>query len=224
MTGATSTTARRRRELPPARSIVAVSVLSAVLASGSTVALVAGLGAGERERRRGLPVGDAGCRRGREPPGRRWRRHHRGGRTRPAVGRDDHRRRPHAERFSPFQVPTNGVGSGVILTTDGYILTNRHVVEDSQSLTVAFVDGTELPATIVKISDTRPRPDQGRTPPASGRRRSATRTPSSRPDRDRDRQPARHVHRDRHPGIVSGLDREITVMTRRPAARRPSPA
>ena len=57
-----------------------------------------------------------------------------------------------SSRFSPFQVPTTGVGSGVILTTTGYILTNRHVVADSQSLTVAFADGTELPARIVKIS------------------------------------------------------------------------
>jgi S1-C subfamily serine protease len=57
-----------------------------------------------------------------------------------------------SSRFSPFQVPTTGVGSGVILTASGYILTNRHVVADSQSLTVAFADGTELPARIVKIS------------------------------------------------------------------------
>jgi serine protease Do len=54
----------------------------------------------------------------------------------------------------PFQVPTSGVGSGVILTGDGYILTNRHVIEDSQSLTVAFSDGRELPARIVRISET----------------------------------------------------------------------
>jgi serine protease Do len=54
----------------------------------------------------------------------------------------------------PFSVPTSGVGSGIILTSDGYILTNRHVVANSQSLTVAFSDGHELPATIVKISDT----------------------------------------------------------------------
>ena len=54
----------------------------------------------------------------------------------------------------PFEVPVTGVGSGVILTTDGYILTNRHVVANSNQLTVALSDGTEYPATIVKISDT----------------------------------------------------------------------
>jgi serine protease Do len=57
-------------------------------------------------------------------------------------------------RLSPFSVPTTGVGSGVILTADGYILTNHHVVEGSQTLTVKLFDGRELPATIVKISDT----------------------------------------------------------------------
>jgi serine protease Do len=56
--------------------------------------------------------------------------------------------------FSPFQVPTSGVGSGIILTSDGYILTNHHVVANSQSLTVAFSDGKELPAKVIKISDT----------------------------------------------------------------------
>jgi S1-C subfamily serine protease len=55
-------------------------------------------------------------------------------------------------RFSPFSVPTTGVGSGVILTSTGFILTNRHVVEDSRSLSVALADGRELPASIVRIS------------------------------------------------------------------------
>jgi len=55
---------------------------------------------------------------------------------------------------SPFSVPTTGVGSGVILTSDGYILTNRHVVDGSQQLTVATADGRELEARIVRISDT----------------------------------------------------------------------
>ena len=59
-----------------------------------------------------------------------------------------------SSRFSPFAVPTSGVGSGVILTSDGYILTNRHVVENSQTLTVALSDGRALDAKIVKISAT----------------------------------------------------------------------
>jgi serine protease Do len=53
--------------------------------------------------------------------------------------------------MSPFSVPATGVGSGVILTSNGYILTNRHVVNGSSSLTVALSDGTEYPATIVKV-------------------------------------------------------------------------
>ncbi|HET9346480.1 MAG TPA: trypsin-like peptidase domain-containing protein [Candidatus Limnocylindrales bacterium] len=53
----------------------------------------------------------------------------------------------------PFNIPATGVGSGVILTEDGYVLTNRHVVENASSLTVAIYDGTEYPAEIVEISD-----------------------------------------------------------------------
>ena len=51
------------------------------------------------------------------------------------------------------QIPSTGVGSGVILSADGYILTNRHVVSGSQSLTVELADGRQFPATIVKQSD-----------------------------------------------------------------------
>ena len=54
--------------------------------------------------------------------------------------------------LSPFLVPTTGVGSGIIITPDGYILTNRHVVEGNSSLTVALSDGTEYPATVVDLS------------------------------------------------------------------------
>ena len=54
----------------------------------------------------------------------------------------------------PFSVPTTGVGSGLILTSNGYILTNHHVVEGSRTLSVTLMDGRELPASIVKISDT----------------------------------------------------------------------
>ena len=56
--------------------------------------------------------------------------------------------------FSPFSVPTTGVGSGVILTSDGYILTNHHVVAGSTSLTVKLADGREFPATLIRTSPT----------------------------------------------------------------------
>ncbi len=38
----------------------------------------------------------------------------------------------------------------MILSGGGYILTNRHVVDGSQSLTVELADGEQFPATIVK--------------------------------------------------------------------------
>ena len=59
-----------------------------------------------------------------------------------------------AGRFSPLQVPTTGVGSGVILTSDGYILTNHHVVAGSTTLTVKLADGREFPATLIRTSST----------------------------------------------------------------------
>ena len=40
-------------------------------------------------------------------------------------------------------------GSGVIITQDGYILTNNHVVEDTKDLTVILSDGSELGANVV---------------------------------------------------------------------------
>jgi serine protease Do len=56
--------------------------------------------------------------------------------------------------FSPFGQPTAGVGSGIILSSDGYILTNRHVVEGSTSLSVELQSGEVDPATLVEQSDT----------------------------------------------------------------------
>ena len=53
----------------------------------------------------------------------------------------------------PFGTAT-GVGSGIVLTADGYALTNRHVVEGAQTLKATMADGTEHPATVVKVSDT----------------------------------------------------------------------
>ncbi len=42
-----------------------------------------------------------------------------------------------------------GEGSGVILTQDGYILTNNHVIAGATDLTVRFNDGTTAKATVV---------------------------------------------------------------------------
>ena len=40
-------------------------------------------------------------------------------------------------------------GSAFMISTDGYIVTNAHVVEDADAVAVTFVDGTELDAEII---------------------------------------------------------------------------
>lgn len=51
--------------------------------------------------------------------------------------------------FWGYQTTSAASGSGFIYSDDGYILTNYHVVEDSDSIKVAFYDGTTLPAELV---------------------------------------------------------------------------
>ena len=48
-----------------------------------------------------------------------------------------------------FQSSGAAAGSGFILTEDGYILTNEHVIEDANSITVAMYDGTTYPAKLI---------------------------------------------------------------------------
>ena len=44
---------------------------------------------------------------------------------------------------------SKSAGSGVILSDDGYIITNNHVVEDSEKITVKTYDGTEYDAKLI---------------------------------------------------------------------------
>ena len=41
------------------------------------------------------------------------------------------------------------LGSGFVISEDGYIVTNNHVIEDVDSIKVAFEDGRELEAEVV---------------------------------------------------------------------------
>ena len=65
--------------------------------------------------------------------------------------------RPFEEFFGGRQQPDvqprpfSGVGSGVIVSEDGYILTNNHVVEDAEKLTVQLIDEREAEAEIVGL-------------------------------------------------------------------------
>jgi serine protease Do len=45
--------------------------------------------------------------------------------------------------------PQHGVGSGVIVTEDGYLLTNNHVVDGADEVKVALPDGREFTAKVV---------------------------------------------------------------------------
>jgi len=46
-------------------------------------------------------------------------------------------------------VPQTGAGSGIIVSSDGYIVTNNHVVEDAEKVIVTLSDGRTFDATIV---------------------------------------------------------------------------
>jgi serine protease Do len=52
----------------------------------------------------------------------------------------------HQKLYTP---PEHGVGSGVIVTKDGYILTNNHVVDDANEVRVTLNDGCEFTAKVI---------------------------------------------------------------------------
>ena len=53
----------------------------------------------------------------------------------------------------PDQVPEQSLGSGFILWADGYVLTNRHVVNDSKEIIVRLSDRRQLPAKVVGMDE-----------------------------------------------------------------------
>lgn len=46
-------------------------------------------------------------------------------------------------------IPQKGTGSGVVISKDGYLLTNEHVISDADEIKVNFADGTSYKAKIV---------------------------------------------------------------------------
>ncbi len=50
---------------------------------------------------------------------------------------------------APPEIPESGLGSGVIVSPDGYIVTNNHVVDGAKEVTVELPDGRELRARVV---------------------------------------------------------------------------
>ncbi len=68
-----------------------------------------------------------------------------------------------AQRVSPSVVSIHiyeqdslspsAMGSGVVLTQDGYIITNAHVVEGASGINVLFEDGTEMNARVIGVDE-----------------------------------------------------------------------
>ncbi len=79
--------------------------------------------------------------------------------TAPVVSRDSLAGVAQETQPSVVNISTgSGEGSGVILTADGYILTNNHVIEGASQVSVTLSDGKKVKATIV---GTDPKTDLG---------------------------------------------------------------
>jgi serine protease Do len=58
-------------------------------------------------------------------------------------------RSPRPDRNAPDEDQPRGVGSGFILTTDGYVMTNAHVVDGADEVIVTLTDKREFKAKII---------------------------------------------------------------------------
>jgi len=61
------------------------------------------------------------------------------------------RRAPWFGPQRPVERESRGLGTGVIMSEDGFIVTNNHVVGNSQDISVLLPDGTEYPGEVVGI-------------------------------------------------------------------------
>ncbi len=78
------------------------------------------------------------------------------------MDREEFRRKFDVEPWFRFRIPeltppgpATGVGSGVIVSEDGYILTNNHVIKGVDEITVTLADGKTYEATLVGRDDAR---------------------------------------------------------------------
>jgi len=65
------------------------------------------------------------------------------------AGHERRRRRDDVEPPRDFEMPRQGSGSGFIIDRQGFILTNFHVIEDADRITVTLADGRALRGEVV---------------------------------------------------------------------------
>ena len=136
--------ARRRRGGPGIGSVVAASLLSAVLAAGGTVAVLEQTGA--LDRTVVMPPTGAGSQTGSQVPvtiNESSAVIDAAAKAGPAVVKITTTATSGGNQFGN-DIPTTGIGSGVIYDASGWILTNRHVVEGNDVVTVELKDGREF--------------------------------------------------------------------------------
>ena len=62
--------------------------------------------------------------------------------------RDFHGNRPEGRQAQP-RMPRQGVGSGFVIDPEGYVVTNNHVIDGADEITVTLRDGTALEAELI---------------------------------------------------------------------------